>query len=1275
MAKLSKPGGTTSSPPPSIRAQDIVKKYQQKKKEKEEDNNGGSLGPFGGLSGEMATGTTQDIEKEKVIKSADDKQDVIDPILLDGFLSDLKAVSASKIWAYYLSHPSPLYLNHNVVFEKPLMLMNALGQWIPTGPMPENHDPLRPYVGHWRKLASFEKSEPIGVFQGTTFATAWFHTTNNLKSPADPQYYDFTDPGSRIFIRPYEYSWLDIGADDPAVHKSFRFLATDLVQIQPTEEITDEWETALHYYNLYFDPTSPAHQGHMKTLINSAIDSGPLPHSHTGYVDANGVGFTVSMDIPSKWKELHKAAETLVPDRTAAPMYHTHTFIPNSTKFSDPSHENAEPYEQSGLYSEWKGADSGIPDTLMALGTHPDNYIPLQDVGSTVFLESMHLYYNNNELNKILRLTQQDLDDGLVPQLDKDPEDSLWLDLIEGFVTGPAAEIREHIVHEKYYYKRQKLKKHFLDRYISKMHTISSGYKNMAAYKIFQDKVFNPRTLKNQMSLGFRESVLNYFPSLYEKAVHSLPLGHEKLIPNPYLFGQFKEDPNRFQGTFNPYGDLLSLGVKTLLVDQTMDSYLYKWSQVVNDKMKNYKWTDEIYKISGLANTIQAVFAFPEYEFMAKYNPTPHTFPWYSRLVINTPSPVKNPSSEFPDNRGTFINDTFAGLYDNDFTKTKKDELMLFFMAKVANKNSSTSVSIGDQYYKQDFHVRNIDVASNNNLEKVEIETFNFTDFALGHTLDSQEYDLTSNQLISFDLDTEQKYNQTTAQNIENAFIEFRDKIEEFPNTRSIYEILDVANTQDMEKYGYTMQPFAHNEIMFYEIEKWGNLLPGVGAKEAMIVLDRYFIAPPRAPSAAKLDSPGVIEFIDSQIKVDKGYQYKVNVYVLVVGNKYQYADIQTRGLKLLSEELNVEEDGPGTPGPIKYWISTQQDNKFSPIADIFVLNRPNIELLKIPYISFQTLYVTNRPPLYPNVVIYPYKNVNNKLLFTLSQFVGKRTEKPIEILPGDKEIFMKAALSQEKMDAEDQELPAEIEFMSDEPDLKYQVFRVEEHPSGWSDFSTALRKPVLLPGGSYRELGQHEKDFVENLSPNKKYYYTFRTIDPQGYISNPSPIYEVELVDDSGAVYLITKIVTFKPKIPKENTKSMRKYVHIVPTLKQSNLQAPPGQSIYTTEGLDQDVNLGDLFGTRANPRRFKIRFTSKSSGKKFDLNLNFVHSPKDLIQVDKDTMENWAANAVDKAPSGLKGAPKGGGHKMSAADKGPAGHKGAPKSGGHKGPGGSAW
>jgi len=723
--------------------------------------------------GEESTKPPADIDEGVIAGTNIDDPEHPDIITADDLgdfdANNLDLIGNTMPWIYHPFYPSPLYLNHSVVFEKlPAKVSNPAAWAGPAsavfgGTPPKDYDPLRPYIGHWRKLAPFENFE---TFKGFT-TTVWFNTTNNLKVPVDPQYYDFTKPGSRIFVRPYMYSWPDwttfnvnkmtgdVSETDIEWNKGFRFLATNSVQIQSTSDVGtiikgkaeyNPWPAANHYYNHNFDVALLAGEL-MGNLIGIAANYGPLPHSHTGYVDKNGVGFTVSMDISPQYLNLYKYILTLGEDlqRKAIPMYHTHTLT--NLGVDNSSHKNVQSYEYSGLYSK---VPEGDQDILMSLGNHPPKYLTIGDVDTSLFLEFMHLYYNNRELENIVRLTEQDVGDGLNWDAYKTEKSDqpLFLGEITKDVNPEApTPVGLPQVYEKYFYKRQKLKKHFLDTYISKMHTISSGYKNIASYKIFQDKVFNPRTLKNQMSLGFRESILNYIPPFYEDAINLLPGGQHKFIPNSYLFGQFEEDKERFSPPTGKYGNLFLLGhpllEKESVFGQSVDSYLYNWSQII---IKEYSASLAL-ALAGISlQTSTPIHGFPKYDFIAKYNSIGHIMPWNARLIINTPSPLKQSSIEFPDKRGTFINDTFIGLYHDDSIKTKKDELMLFFMARVADKNPSTSFSTGDQYYKQDFYIRDI-----NNLEKKEIETFNFTDFTIGTYQDTQEFDPTSNELLSFD--------------------------------------------------------------------------------------------------------------------------------------------------------------------------------------------------------------------------------------------------------------------------------------------------------------------------------------------------------------------------------------------------------------------------------------------------------------------------------------------------------------------------------------------
>ena len=105
---------------------------------------------------------------------------------------------------------------------------------------------------------------------------------------------------------------------------------------------------------------------------------------------------------------------------------------------------------------------------------------------------------------------------------------------------------------------------------------------------------------------------------------------------------------------------------------------------------------------------------------------------------------------------------------------------------------------------------------------------------------------------------------------------------------------------------------------------------------------------------------------------------------------------------------------------------------------------------------------------------------------------------------------------------------------------------------------------------------------FRDDIKPNRKYYYMFRVVDVHGHVSNPSPIFEVEMVDDGGTVYLIQSIVELEEPDIKEVGKSLKKYLQIKPTFQQSLLNVPPSNKPvpsafdYGEEGDSGNIRLG---------------------------------------------------------------------------------------------------
>ena len=102
---------------------------------------------------------------------------------------------------------------------------------------------------------------------------------------------------------------------------------------------------------------------------------------------------------------------------------------------------------------------------------------------------------------------------------------------------------------------------------------------------------------------------------------------------------------------------------------------------------------------------------------------------------------------------------------------------------------------------------------------------------------------------------------------------------------------------------------------------------------------------------------------------------------------------------------------------------------------------------------------------------------------------------------------------------------------------VTYQVYRMESAPENYTSFD----------GNRYVVLDATKKhSFEDKIETNKKYYYVFRSIDVHNNYSNPSPVYQVEMVENSGATYPIISIYNFSSSEKIKKTKSFRRYMKI---------------------------------------------------------------------------------------------------------------------------------
>ena len=326
-------------------------------------------------------------------------------------------------------------------------------------------------------------------------------------------------------------------------------------------------------------------------------------------------------------------------------------------------------------------------------------------------------------------------------------------------------------------------------------------------------------------------------------------------------------------------------------------------------------------------------------------------------------------------------------------------------------------------------------------------------------------------------------------------------------------------------------------------------------------------------------DRPTV--FCDTQVKYGTNYHYDIDRVVLVFGNEYKYLGepIVTQGTNILGL-------------PIK--------------SKIEIANKPNVKILLLPYVGgtgIQAL-ITDKPPVPPEIRFYPLKGINNKVKILLNSNTGKMTVPPVSIEEADQQYFLQEYRTQtgqwnasyEDMVSSD----GKISFRSDDPVDAYELYRLDRPPVSYKSFQGefVLIDPVRgIPGST-----------LDPVLPNRKYYYCARSIDIHNNKSNPTHIYEVEVVDNNGQIFLNQRVL--RTPQPKEDFKKEgRRFLFIEPSFRQVVYEdTDVGIPAITSAPLSNI--LGSVDADKVWGKSFKIRLTSKQTGRKVDLNLTFKNS-----------------------------------------------------------------
>jgi len=429
-------------------------------------------------------------------------------------------------------------------------------------------------------------------------------------------------------------------------------------------------------------------------------------------------------------------------------------------------------------------------------------------------------------------------------------------------------------------------------------------------------------------------------------------------------------------------------------------------------------------------------------------------------------------------------------------------------------------------------------------------------------------------------------------------------------------EYLSNANNIEMEKWaGLYDNVQRHSEVVAYRIVKIGG--PASGDSNTQNTLQEFWFVN---------GEQEMFEFYDSQVKYDTEYTYKVYSYILVVGVDYRLSDLLVSrklgcandaadkvGLELYNpasgdaqEEIYKSTSQPAAfntlAGGSTYGSDAQIFSIFPYVADFKITYEPSIKIMEMPLYE-KTLRVTDNPG--NGLMVRPYQvmNTTQKIGFdfaydTFQNFTFPSTLNSDEASVKENYLHANDLLETSTLSKESISYPRFI-----------QVYRLSERPSSLSEFDGNLINVVDLKIWNERKY-TYTKDFFEDIvKANQKYYYLFRVLNQQRVISHVSDVYESELINDGGYAYAVFNVL-FESELAQEvfskTDKEFKKIFQLQPNLSQLALNVEDVDFSESAASQIENLSIGaadDLIWDKT----FKIRLTSKKTGRKIDLNITY--------------------------------------------------------------------
>jgi len=395
-----------------------------------------------------------------------------------------------------------------------------------------------------------------------------------------------------------------------------------------------------------------------------------------------------------------------------------------------------------------------------------------------------------------------------------------------------------------------------------------------------------------------------------------------------------------------------------------------------------------------------------------------------------------------------------------------------------------------------------------------------------------------------------------------------------------------------------------HTEVLAYEIAKFKLDSNGDKAHVQSIFMPSLF-----SGDLSELDE---VTYLDTQIFYGQTYIYEIFTHSLIIGTKYIFERNYTdpyyldETAKVIAEATGIELS-PYNKKQIPYEINLDPTDG-SVLADLQRLKLPVVAstphepvalVVRAPYYNNTSLsrsdvpqkvtYLVDKPPLPPDIVFYPYKDDDSKILILLNVNYGERRMPAVRVFDTDNDKIYAHAMAQEN----ENNIPGYLIYKSDDAQGNFLIYRTTNKPTSWADFINSDLKVLNA---------RKNTGYQDVILPNTDYYYFARLEDVHENISNPTAIFHVRIVKEGGfPPYVIREIYNFTEGKPKSiYEKSFKKYL---------NIRLPDaGRSIAYMENEDvREAVVGYVRPDDKQLKKYKVRITSQKTGKKIDINIDF--------------------------------------------------------------------